>query len=84
MKHYKELMEIETVSINLDVLSSTVRVLTYGMPNANRHDAEYAMHNITDQLDSLSARLRSAFDILFNEIRNQEDKHEAKRKRNKV
>ena len=87
MRHYKELTDIETVSIDLDVLTSTVRVLTYGAPNANRNDVEYAMHNVTDQLDQLNARLRSAFDILFNAVRDEEDaKDEAKSKpkRNKV
>ena len=87
MKHYKELIDIETVSIDLDVLASTVRVLTYGVPEANRHDTEYAMHNVTDQLDQLSARLRNTFNILFNAVRDEEDaKDEAKSKptRNKV
>ena len=87
MKHYKELIDIETVSIDLDVLASTVRVLTYGMPEANRQDIEYAMHNVTDQLDLLSARLRSTFDILFNAVRDEEDANDeakSKPKRNKV
>lgn len=85
MRHYKELIDIETVSIDLDVLASTVRVLSYGAPNANRHDIEYAMHNLTDQLESLSTRLRSTFDTLFNAVRDEEDaKDEAKPKRNKV
>lgn len=87
MKHYEELIDIETVSIDLDVLASTVRVLTYGVPEANKHDTEYAMHNITDQLDQLSARLRNTFNILFNAVRDEEDaKDEAKSKpkRNKV
>lgn len=89
MKHYKELIDIETISIDLDVLTSTVRVMSYGVPNANRHDMEYAMHNITDQLELQSKRLREAFDILFNKIRDEEDEHETKAavatgKRNKV
>lgn len=81
MKHYKELMEIETVSIDLDVLTSTVRVLTYGAPNANRNDVEYAMHNVTDQLGALNAKLRETFDTLFNAVREEEHKKdEAKTK----
>lgn len=87
MRHYKELTDIETVSIDLDVLTSTVRVLTYGAPNANRNDVEYAMHNVTDQLEALSARLRKTFDILFNAVReeeNKKDESKSKSKRDKV
>lgn len=73
MKHYSDLIQIENVSIDLDVLTSTVRVLTYGMPEATKHDVEYAMHNVTDQLEALSARLRDKFDVLFNAIRDEED-----------
>lgn len=78
MKHYHDLIEIENVSIDLDVLQSTVRVLTYGMPEANKKDVEYAMHNVTDQLEGLSSRLRDRFDTLFNAIRDEEDESEAK------
>lgn len=74
MKHYKELIDIETVSIDLDVLASTVRVLTYGAPNANRNDVEYSLHNITDQLEALNTRLRETFDVLFNAVREEEHK----------
>ena len=90
MKHYSDLIQIENVSIDLDVLTSTVRVLTYGMPEATKHDVEYAMHNITDQLEALSARLRYKFDILFNAIRDEEDANDetkgknSRSKRNKV
>lgn len=79
MKHYKELIDIEDVSIDLDVLKSTVRVLTYGMPEANRHDIEYAMHNVTDQLEALSLRLREKFNILFDLIREEDHQDEVKR-----
>ena len=74
MKYYKELMDVETVSIDLDVLASTVRLVTYGAPNANMHDVEYALHNVTDQLEALSKRLRMTFDTLFNQIREEEEK----------
>jgi hypothetical protein len=87
MKHYKELTDIETVSIDLDVLASTVRVLTYGAPNANRNDVEYSLHNITDQLEALNTRLRETFDVLFNAIRKEESKKDEakpKPKQNKV
>jgi hypothetical protein len=87
MKHYKELIDIETVSIDLDVLASTVRVLTYGAPNANRNDVEYSLHNITDQLEALNTRLRETFDVLFNAIRKEESKKDEakpKPKQNKV
>lgn len=87
MNHYKELMDIETVSIDLDVLTSTVRVLTYGAPNANRNDVEYAMHNITDQLGALNARLRETFDVLFNAVREEggkKDEAKPKSKQNEV
>lgn len=76
MKHYKELTDIEDVSIDLDVLASTVRLITYGAPNANMHDVEYALHNVTDQLETLSKRLRETFDVLFNDIRDEEDKND--------
>jgi hypothetical protein len=76
MKHYKELSDIETVIINLDVLTSTVRVLTHGVPEANRRDVEYTLHNITDQLNMFSAILRDKFDILFDAVREEDKKNE--------
>lgn len=76
MKHYKELMDVETVSIDLDVLASTARLIAYGAPNANMHDVEYALHNVTDQLDALCKRLRETFDVLFNDIRDEGDKND--------
>jgi hypothetical protein len=87
MKHYKELTDIETVSINLDVLTSTVRVLTYGAPNSNRNDVEYSLHNITDQLEALNARLRETFDVLFNAVKEEggkKDEAKPKSKQDKV
>jgi hypothetical protein len=89
MKHYKELIDVETVSIDLDVLVGAVRVMSYGMPEANRNDVEYAMHNITNQLNLINHRLRDAFNVLFNNIRDEENKRETKAavnttKRNKV
>jgi hypothetical protein len=87
MKHYKELMDVETVSIDLDVLVGAVRVMSYGIPEANRNDVEYAMHNITNQLNLINHRLRDAFDVLFNNIReeaNNEAEKPGKSKRNKV
>jgi predicted ATPase with chaperone activity len=81
MRHYHDLIEIENVSIDLDVLQSTVRVLTYGMPEANKKDVEYAMHNVTDRLEELSSRLRDRFDTLFNAIRDEEDENKRETKK---
>lgn len=82
MKHYARLTDIENVSIDLDVLSSTVRVLTYGMPEAHKMDIERSMHNITEQIDLISHRLNHAFNELFDEIR-EESKDEAKGRKSK-
>lgn len=82
MKHFKELSEMETVIIDLDVLSSTVRVLTYGMPEANRKDVDNAMYNITDQIQAQSDKLRERFDALFDAIREESTKDEAEHKPN--
>ena len=76
MKHYKELSDIETVIINLEVLTSTVRVLTFGVPEADRRDVEYTLHNITDQLNMFNAILREKFDILFDAVREEDKKNE--------
>ena len=81
MKHYKELSDIETVIINLEVLTRTVRVLTFGVPEADRRDVEYTLHNITDQLNMFNAILRENFDILFDAVREEDKKNE---KQNKV
>lgn len=74
MKHYKELTDIEDVSIDLDVLASTVRVISHGAPESNSHDVHYALHNVTDQMEALSKRLRMTFDTLFNQIREEEER----------
>jgi hypothetical protein len=73
MKHFKLLTDIENVSIRLDVLESTVRVISYGAEEANRQDIIYALHNVSDQLDELSAKLRSGFNELFDAIKEEDN-----------
>lgn len=82
MKHHARLTDIENVSIDLDMLSSTVRVLTYGMPEAHKTDVEQAMHNITEQIDLISHRLNYSFNELFNEIK-EESLNETKGRKSK-
>jgi hypothetical protein len=78
MKHYKELIDIEDVSIQLSVLEGAARAMTYGISNCNRHDVEYTMHHLTDQIEDLNTKLRERFDILFEKIKEDENETKAK------
>jgi hypothetical protein len=69
MKYYSELMRVEDVSIDLEVLKSAVRAMSYGVQSCNHDDVELAMHHISDQIDALNERLRESFNTLFEAIR---------------
>jgi len=73
MRHYKELTDIEDVSIKLSVLEGAARAMTYGIGNCNRNDVEFVMHHLTDQIEDLNIKLREHFDVLFNKIREEDD-----------
>jgi hypothetical protein len=82
MKHFSELSRMESALIDLSVLNSLVRVVTYGMPEANRQDAENAMHGVTDMISSVESRLSASFYELFEAIKT-EGESETKGRKNK-
>jgi hypothetical protein len=69
MKHYKELSEIENISIDLEVFASAVRVMSFGAPEANKRDVDNMMHYISSELDKINDKLSSCFNALFESIR---------------
>jgi len=69
MKHYKELSEIENISIDLEVFASTVRVMSFGAPEANKRDVDNMMHHISSELDKINDKLANSFNSLFESIR---------------
>lgn len=85
MKHYKELSKIENISIDLEVFASTVRVMSFGAPEANKLDVDNMMHHISSELDKINAKLRHSFDELWDSVRKESlSETNKKTKQNKV
>ena len=85
MKHYKELSEIENISIDLEVFASAVRVMSFGTPEANKPDVDNMMHHISSELDKINAKLRHSFDELWDSVRKESlSETNKKTKQNKV
>lgn len=84
MKHYHELIELETQIINLDVLNSVVKVVAQGMENASQNDIGNTMYHIEDQMERIHSNLRTKFNILFDIIREESFKDEAKTRKHKT
>ena len=69
MKHYKELSEIENISIDLELFASAVRVMSFGAPEANKRDVDNMMHHISSELDKINAKLGHSFNELWDSVR---------------
>ena len=69
MKHYKELSEIENISIDLEVFASTVRVMAFGVTEACKRDVDNMMHHISSELDKINAKLGHSFNELWDSVR---------------
>ena len=69
MKHYKELSEIENISIDLEVFASAVRVMAFGVPEACKRDVDNMMHHISSELDKINAKLGHSFNELWDSVR---------------
>jgi hypothetical protein len=85
MKHYKELSEIENISIDLEVFASTVRVMSFGAPEANKRDVDNMMHYISSELDKINDKLGHSFNELWDSVRKESfSETNKKTKQNKV
>ncbi len=69
MKHYKELSEIESISIDLEVFASAVRVMAFGATEACKRDVDNMMHHISSELDKINAKLGHSFNELWDSVR---------------
>jgi Holliday junction resolvase RusA-like endonuclease len=69
MKHYKELSEIENISIDLEVFASAVRVMSFGATEACKRDVDNMMHHISSELDKINAKLGHSFNELWESVR---------------
>ena len=69
MKHYKELSEIENISIDLEVFASAVRVMSFGATEACKRDVDNMMHHISSELDKINAKLGHSFNTLWDSVR---------------
>lgn len=69
MKHYKELSEIESISIDLEVFASAVRVMAFGATEASKRDVDNMMHHISSELDKINAKLGLSFNELWDSVR---------------
>ena len=83
MKHYDKLTNLESQIINLQCLESLTRALATGLPDCRSEDIENTMWHISDQIEAIHGKLRSEFNALFDEIREESFKNETKKPRNK-
>ena len=84
MKYYKELSDIETESIRLEVVTSLVRAINSGHPDLTRDELSNCLHHIEDQLLDINSQLVEKFNLLWATVRDdsiKEDKPKTKSKK---
>lgn len=69
MKYFKELSDIETESIRLEVVASLVRAVNSGAPDLTQDELSNCLHHIEDQLSNINAQLRDKFECLWATVR---------------
>lgn len=74
MKHYSRLAELETVFIKLDTFVSAMRAVTEGIEGINHRDILNTMYFMTEQLENISDTGMNCFQILFDEVKNEQGK----------
>ena len=84
MKHFDRLTELECALVKLDTFVSTMRVLTEGAEGVNRKDILSMMYFMTENLENISNDGMSCFQILFNEIKNEQENKKPVRKPKQV
>lgn len=84
MKHFDRLTELESALVKLDTFVSTMRVLTEGAEGVNRKDILNMMYFMTENLENISENGMSCFQILFNEIKNEQENKKPVRKPKQV
>jgi hypothetical protein len=83
MKHYSELMKIETDIIDFEVLTSLCNVLSNGMGSSTSAENQNAMFHLSAQMMLLQSRMYANFNELFSKIRDEENDREAKKRKPK-
>ena len=84
MKYFKELSDVETESIRLDVVTSLVRAINSGHPDLTRDELSNCLHHIEDQLSDINEKLVEKFNLLWATVRDESLKEEnGKRKKSK-
>lgn len=84
MKHHSRLTELETVFIKLDTFVSAMRAITEGIEGINRRDILNTMYFMTEQLENISDTGMNCFQILFDEVKNEQGKEKPVRKPKQV
>lgn len=69
MKYFKELTEIENCSIDLEILTSLVKVCSDGIENGSIKDIQNTFIHLKQSLTKINDDLRENFNILWNEVR---------------
>lgn len=84
MKYFKELSDVETESIRLEVVTSLVRAVNSGHPDLTKDELSNCLHHIEDQLLDINERLVEKFNLLWATVRDDGLKEEnGKRKKSK-
>ena len=84
MKYFKELSDVETESIRLEVVTSLVRAVNSGHPDLTKDEISNCLHHIEDQLLDINGKLVEKFNLLWATVRDDGLKEEnGKRKKSK-
>jgi len=83
MKYWTELSRIEDSIIRLSSLESMLRVISCGIPQTNLEDAENSLWYLQGSVEDIHRQLRSDFDALWENIREESFDEMAEKVKNK-
>jgi hypothetical protein len=74
MKYWEKLTNLESEIIRLDVLQSTVRVISSGIEGSNFTDIQQSYYLVDECLEDINKKITNEFNNLFEAIR--QDTHD--------
>lgn len=72
MKHYPELMLVETQIIKIQAAVNLLQAVTHSVPTMPSDSLESALYALLDLMENNSKSLMDEFQLLFEVIRNEE------------
>ena len=71
MKHYRELISLESKVVELETFKSILSVISNGIENSSKEELETAFYFVNETLNNITDELYERFETLFDSVRNE-------------